>query len=167
MTDETPSYDAAYATRDRLCKLMGWVPGTSSRQEVLCRILTGKAVAVGVDKLDQLASEIKELRTRVTELTGHLDWLGWDSEKIERLREEAKWIRTKLGLPENAPFAGSFTADGTEVPTLAGAMHVTCSHAHGYMTYIESHRCDDKQGEIARLTVENKKLRERVKELLA
>lgn len=67
--------------------------------------------------------------------------------EIDRCREEAAWIRRKLGLPEDCGFV---TGD----KTLAGEMHVVCSHAHGYVTYIEAFKCDDKQGEIARLTVE-------------
>lgn len=67
------------------------------------------------------------------------------------LAEEAAWIRRKLGLPEDCPFLGG-------PPSVAGAMHVVCSNAHGYTTYIEAFRCDDKQGEIARLAVARDKL---------
>ncbi|MGC3968925.1 MAG: hypothetical protein QM775_16610 [Pirellulales bacterium] len=54
---------------------------------------------------------------------------------------EAKWIRGKLNLPEDAPTSG-----------VQGKMHCVCADAHGYQTYIAAFRCDDKQGEIARLT---------------
>ena len=56
--------------------------------------------------------------------------------------EEARWIRRKLSL--------SYDATTTDV---YGEMHVKCSHAHGYETYITAYKCNDKQGEIARLTV--------------
>ena len=74
--------------------------------------------------------------------------------EIERLKEEADWIRTKLNMPLDTPFVSG------KGPTLAGAMHVVCSHAHGYETYITAFKCNDQQGEIARLTVENAKLKE-------
>ena len=54
-----------------------------------------------------------------------------------------EWIKNKLGLPKDCHWQQLF-----------GQMHVTCSHAHGYDTYIAAYKCDDKQGEIARLTVE-------------
>lgn len=63
---------------------------------------------------------------------------------------ESRWIRRKLELPANAS-----TGD------LQGQMHVVCSHAHGYMTYIKAFKCDDKQGEIARLTVAVRELAKR------
>lgn len=56
------------------------------------------------------------------------------------------WIRKKIGVP---PDAEMFT--GQE--TIAGRLHVICSNSHGYLTYIVAYKCDDKQGEIARLTV--------------
>lgn len=66
------------------------------------------------------------------------------------------WIRAKLKLPaESQMFSGEHT--------IAGALHVMAAHAHGYTTYIESYKCDDKQGEIARLTVENAALKEQLK----
>jgi hypothetical protein len=75
-------------------------------------------------------------------------------QQASKLGEEAAWVRKKLGLPEDTPFV---SGNG---PTLAGMMHVVCSHAHGYETYIKAYKCDDKQGEIARLTVEVAALRE-------
>jgi hypothetical protein len=78
-------------------------------------------------------------------------------QEVRRLREESIWVRKKLGLHEDTPFV-----DGNG-PTLTGSMHVVCSHAHGYESYIVAYKCDDKQGEIARLTVERNELREQVK----
>jgi hypothetical protein len=67
--------------------------------------------------------------------------------ECDKLREESQWIRTKLELPPDTPFVSG----GGD--TLAGAMHVVCDYAHGYLTYIAAYKCNDKQGEIARLTV--------------
>lgn len=61
-----------------------------------------------------------------------------DDEKFDLL----KWILKKWDIPE----------DATEIQIL-GAMNVAHSDAHGFRTYIVSHRCEDKQGEIARQTV--------------
>lgn len=70
---------------------------------------------------------------------------------LVRERDEAvsalKWICRKLGLPEGTKLL-------TGEQTIAGTMHNVCAAAHGYETYIKAHKCDDKQGEIARLTVE-------------
>jgi hypothetical protein len=74
----------------------------------------------------------------------------------ESFLEESQWIRKKLNLPADTPFVSGMGQ------TVAGAMHVVCSHAYGYMTYITSYQCNDKQGEIARLTV---RVRELEKEL--
>jgi len=65
--------------------------------------------------------------------------------------EALSWIRRKLKLPENAEM---FTGKDT----IAGALHVLCSNAHGYRAYIKAFKCDDKQGEIARLTVQRNEL---------
>lgn len=67
--------------------------------------------------------------------------------ELTALREESVWIRRKLKLPEDCGFL-------TGRPTLAGEMHVVCSHAFGYTEYIEAFKCDDKQGQIARLKVQ-------------
>jgi hypothetical protein len=70
------------------------------------------------------------------------------------------WIRKKLGLPEDAQmFRGS--------DTIAGKLHNLCFDAHGYQTYIVAYKCDDKQGEIARLTVRAERAEDRIKELEA
>ena len=37
--------------------------------------------------------------------------------------------------------------------TIAGRLHNCDAWQHGYNTYIKAYKCDDKQGEIARLTV--------------
>lgn len=91
--------------------------------------------------------------------TGH-NCLHNLSVHAQRLQEEASWVRRKLALPEHTPL---FTGGGT---TLAGTLHVVCSHAHGYQTYIKAYKCNDKQGEIARLTVENARLLAACKEML-
>ena len=64
---------------------------------------------------------------------------------------EARWIREKLELP-----AACSTGD------LQGEMHVICSRAFGYQKYIVAYKCDDKQGEIARLTVRCRELAEKL-----
>ena len=76
-----------------------------------------------------------------------------------RLEEESAWVRKKLGLPEGTPFASGAG------PTLAGTMHIVCSHAHGYEAYIAAYRCEDKQGEIARLLVKNQQLTDEVNDV--
>lgn len=60
-------------------------------------------------------------------------------------RESLAWIRKKLELS-----ADSKMFHGEQ--TIAGTLHVVWSHHQG-MRYIVSHKCDDKQGEIARLSV--------------
>jgi hypothetical protein len=74
-------------------------------------------------------------------------------EERDRLQEEAAWVRAKLGLPADTP-----ANSGKQEATLYGTLHVLCSHAHGYETYIKAFKCDDKQGEIARLAVERDRL---------
>lgn len=61
--------------------------------------------------------------------------------EIERLREETTWVRNKLGLELDA------SSD-----YVYGKMHVLSHQAHGYVNYIEAHKCNDKQGEISRLS---------------
>lgn len=65
-------------------------------------------------------------------------------------RDEAvsalNWICRKLNLPEGTKLL-------TGEQTIAGTMHNVCAAAHGYEAYIKAYKCDDKQGEIARLTV--------------
>jgi hypothetical protein len=63
--------------------------------------------------------------------------------RCEELEYNLAWIRRKLGLP---PDADMFSGDHT----IAGMLHVWDSRQHGYQTYIEVHKCEDKQGEIAR-----------------
>lgn len=74
--------------------------------------------------------------------------------------EECQWIRKKLNLPADAQFVRGMGQ------TLAGSMHVVCDHAHGYMTYIKAYRCNDKQGEIARLTVQLATIRRKLEEIV-
>lgn len=69
-------------------------------------------------------------------------------ERIGKLDYEAKWVRRKLDLPDDTEFISG------QGKTLAGAMHVVCADAFGMLTYIRANKCDDKQGEIARLTVD-------------
>ncbi len=69
---------------------------------------------------------------------------------------EAAWVRRKLFLPASA-----------SLQDVQVQMHILCSNAHGYVTYIQSHKCDDKQGEIARLSVANAALVDAVTELEA
>jgi hypothetical protein len=56
---------------------------------------------------------------------------------------EAAWMREKLNLPADA-----------KTSKLQGAIHVVCYEAHSYDRYIKAHKCDDKQGEIARQSVQ-------------
>lgn len=95
----------------------------------------------------------------------HADgWRRYSGEEFHRLSiaasglsptsgEALAWIRKKLRLPEDAQmFSGQ--------ETIAGRLHVWDSHQHGYMKYIEAYKCDDKQGEIARLSVRVRELEE-------
>ena len=76
------------------------------------------------------------------------------ADEIKRLREEADWIRDKLKLPRDAKlFAGE--------KCVAGRLHVVCAHADGYERYIQGCKCsecNDKDGEMARLSVEIERL---------
>lgn len=97
---------------------------------------------LGADKFEAvilLAQEFVKVREENERLRAELA-----AEKAEagRLHDAWDWIRNKLGLPENATDSDIY-----------GEMHVLEAHAHGYETYIQAHKCDDKQGEIARLTV--------------
>lgn len=58
------------------------------------------------------------------------------------------WVKKKLGLNESASDSDVY-----------GAMHVWDHRQQGYTKYIESYRCEDKQGEIARLSKEVAELR--------
>lgn len=78
-------------------------------------------------------------------------WL-FGSKELKQLREEAAWIRRKLGLPVGC---GMFHGN----PSLAGELHVLCSDADGMRRYIRAYKCNDKQAEIAMLGVELKRLR--------
>jgi hypothetical protein len=76
--------------------------------------------------------------------------------KVPTNAQALAWIRRKLGLAPDTPM---FHGGG---PTIAGTLHVLCSDAHGMQAYIRAYKCDDKQGEIARLTVEVRELRARL-----
>lgn len=124
--------DRLTAERDKLQAFKNWVHGYLDSHEVPHHP-PGTHGAEGCrigDRMDWLMQQIDRLKA-----------------EVERLKKESAWVRKKLDLPEDTPFV-SGNSD-----TLAGAMHVVCAHAHGYITYIEAYRCDDKQGEIARLTV--------------
>ncbi len=77
--------------------------------------------------------------------------VAWAYESLRQQLAEANneraWIRRKLKLPEDTKLLSG------EV-TLAGTMHNVCNGNHGYRAYIESEKCDDKAGKIARLTVQ-------------
>lgn len=64
-------------------------------------------------------------------------------QQLAEARAEQAWVRVKLKLPE--------AAESHEVYC---EMHVLEAHAHGYTKYIEAYKCDDKQGEIARQSVQ-------------
>ncbi len=83
-----------------------------------------------------------------------------DADELESQRYEARWIRAKLDLPEDCELLSGETS-------LAGTMHVLCSDAYGFREYIKSHKCDDKQGEIARLAAANKSLSDVLRAFLA
>lgn len=80
-------------------------------------------------------------------------------DKLKSLDEEATWVRRKLGLSEDCGFVSGR-------PTLAGEMHVVCADAHGMRKYISSHKCDDKQGEIARLSASLAKIRAKIEDVV-
>jgi hypothetical protein len=67
--------------------------------------------------------------------------LATSAADVERLKEETQWVRKKLKLPAEASRFDVY-----------GKMHVLEADAHGYQAYIAAYKCDDKQGEIARLT---------------
>lgn len=66
--------------------------------------------------------------------------------ELTQARADLAWIRKKLGLPTDAQM---FQGD----QTIAGTLHVICSHAHGWTKYIQAYKCNDKDGEIARQAV--------------
>lgn len=53
---------------------------------------------------------------------------------------ESRWVREKLKLSPDAK-----TSD------VQGVLHVWDANQHGMTAYIAAYKCDDKQGEIARL----------------
>lgn len=63
-------------------------------------------------------------------------------------RELIRWIKKKSELP--------LDCDDSK---LMGQMRAICFAAQGYDAYIKAFKCEDKQGEISRLTVELAKAR--------
>lgn len=68
--------------------------------------------------------------------------------ELARLTHETQWVRKKIGVPESAI-----------IGDVQGALHVLCSNAHGMTEYINAGKCDDKEGQIARQSVEIVKLK--------
>ncbi len=109
-------------------------------------ILCDKVIDDGC-KCDPCQRELATAQAKVGMLEDAIrGWKGFTADLESQLAERDKgmrWIRQKLKLP-----------DGVGMDDVYGEMHVMESHAHGYMTYIEAGKCDDKSGEIARLTVQ-------------
>lgn len=101
---------------------------------------TQEAMKSGV-KTELRDQETQSLRSQIATLTAERD----------EARKEGLWVRKKLDLPEDCEFT-----------KLCGAMHVVHAHAHGYVTYIKTYKCEDKDGQIARLTVENGELKDQI-----
>lgn len=95
------------------------------------------------------AEEIKNLERILIEIAKSRD------DDLPRLVEFRDWIRRKLRL---APEATDHD--------IYGQMNVTCSHSFGYETYIVAHKCDDKQGEIARLNATLDSIRQKLQEIV-
>lgn len=94
----------------------------------------------------KMAEHIAELELIIATDTGTESAVAKLQDKVAELEKEASWIRGKLKLPEDTKLLSG------EV-TLAGTMHCLVSHANGYLKYIETEKCDDKAGEIARQSV--------------
>lgn len=60
---------------------------------------------------------------------------------------ESRWVREKLKLPPDAK-----TGD------VQGMLHVWDASQHGMTAYIAAYKCNDKQGEIARLAAKVREL---------
>lgn len=80
--------------------------------------------------------------------------------QLADLQDESAWVRNKLKLPEDTKLLSG------EV-TLAGTLHCLVSHANGYLKYIETEKCDNKAGEIARQFVLITELEQRLTAALA
>lgn len=99
---------------------------------------------------------VDETRRAFHDLFHYIDSLTARAEDAE---SEGKWIRTKLKLPEDAPmFSGN---------SVAGQMHIVWHQSEAYKFYIESGKCDDKSGEIARQSLRASTAEARAKELEA
>lgn len=68
---------------------------------------------------------------------------------FKKVEQDFCWVKAKLGLPRNA-----------SIQDIQGEMHILKHKSDGFTAYIESYKCDDKQGEIARLTKELEQCRE-------
>ncbi len=108
------------------------------------RCVTGSETRALCEEIERLRREMEKMRLKSRQLESGGPVMTEDRKTSDA--EALAWIRRKLELPEDAQM---FT--GTN--TIAGALHVVCDHAHGYRTYVEAFRCNDKQGEIARLAV--------------
>ncbi len=121
--------------------------------------------ALGAPAQEPRLEQIREARAKIGGLVTVLDvcehgseqanavdvvWAAvpWMLNQIEQLEadlaanDERLWVRRKFKIADDAP-----------VGNVYGKMHNLEAHAHGYIAYIEAFKCDDKQGEIARLTV--------------
>lgn len=86
--------------------------------------------------------------------------------EIEHLRHKANgfdWVLTKIR--KHWPGYRPPTDGRGDVQDAQGSMHVLVAHAHGYEAYIAAHKCEDKQGEIARLAARVKELEQEIAEL--
>ena len=54
-----PTEEKALSVRDRLCRLMGWAPSTSHKFEIIRRTMSGDAIALGLDKANELADRLE------------------------------------------------------------------------------------------------------------
>jgi hypothetical protein len=48
--------------------------------------------------IDDAIAEIDRLRDRVDQLTGHLDWIGWSSDGVEKAKAEIQRLRSECAL---------------------------------------------------------------------
>jgi hypothetical protein len=54
------------------------------------------AVAEAMTEIERVRAKIRGLEHRVTELTAHLDWVGWNSDGERKANAEIKRLRTAL-----------------------------------------------------------------------
>ena len=60
------------------------------------------------------AAEIERLQSRTQRLEGHLDWVGWDSEGVEKAKAEVERLQAERDLYELA-WARLSTAEQAEL----------------------------------------------------